>query len=113
MDVLSFCLFAFVGVTGQLIMAYPKLAERTGWSTGLLFSSDRLSWVTVSGLVAYVGSLVLSVIFNPWWSAIAVYLIAAGVGTILTRMLREKTQLAAIAMLFVSAMLLGAFFYNL
>ena len=109
MDFTLLLLHISLFTAANMISSYQINARRQGWPIGTAF--EGYTWLfgiaAFGALVATVGS----VIANPWWSVFLVLITGTFLGSIFSMILKVRTQIFSVFLLFASWILLTVYCY--
>lgn len=96
----------FIGITllctgGVMSAVYEVIANPKGWLVG--FAYRRNGFMTIIGGFVVLISLILSIIFNPWWTFILNLIISFIIAQILIRLIGHYSQILIPILLLISA----------
>jgi len=97
-DLTKFIILFLCCLSGFMIVSYEGVAERRGWPIGEKFALSNPSWVGILGIFNLIGSIVLSFILNPWWSALVVFSLGFLGNLIMTSIFKKNTQILALVL---------------
>lgn len=110
MDLIILYVLCFSFSTGMMIISYPVLAQQKGWPIGLQFLKPT-TFIGIWGIVLTIGSLVLSLIYNVWWSLFLVLIGGWIISMILIAIFRFFSQYIAILFLIISLILINVYVF--
>ena len=106
MNYINLIVLILASTTGLMVISYQGIAKVKGWGVGASFDTSNSYVLTVPALILLLASLVLSVVYNPWWSLFIVLVAGFVVNMLLTVLFKQKTQYLALVLLIVSTILL-------
>jgi hypothetical protein len=99
MDYTKLFILALGCMSGYMAISYSSLARAGGYPVGSFFRG--MSIPVIGGFICCLGSIVISLFVNPWWSSIIVLLIGVVGATLTTMLFREMSQYLCIVLVVV------------
>ena len=106
MDYTNLIILSVACIGGLMATSYSSLAQQKGWPVGKLFIADGVPLPVIAGVVCQYGSIILSVLVNPWWSAIIVAAIGYVGYMLLSSILKVYSQALSILLMLASLILI-------
>jgi hypothetical protein len=79
---------------------YETIAAKNGWPVGNSYKANGIM-TTVGGFAAF-GAVVVSFIFNPWWSSIIVFVSSFFLSQTIIQIFRASSQIIILLLLITS-----------
>jgi len=112
MDILKFIILSVACTGGFIVSLYPQVANEKGWPVGKLFWPHKISYIQVLGYLCLYGSIILSFIYNPWWSSILVIIIGFICFYIIAFIFKTYSQLISGILVFASLIFIPLFVFK-
>ena len=101
-------------IGGFTATSYASLAKMKGWPVGSLFdfNGEKMSYIIVGGLMCQYGSVIISFIVNPWWSAFIVLALGFLGYMTLAKIFKEFSQFISVILIIISFFLIPIYIFG-